>query len=153
MPPQGPRLQLPQLWGRGWTIVPPACERRSLLTRISHGEPLRREIRSENHTQPGSRGIGGKAYRRSLNQVCNNKSIIMHSFNYYYFFAVWGYQKQAYLAIPLCAAGAFFYKRESSNTEMIHASPSSTPFCCTEIGDKIAVRANECIYILISHLE
>ncbi|MCJ8736206.1 hypothetical protein PDJAM_G00256220, partial [Pangasius djambal] len=34
-------------------MVPPACERRSLLTGISHGEPSRREIRSENHTRPG----------------------------------------------------------------------------------------------------
>ncbi len=62
-----------------------------LLTGISHGEPSRREIRSENHTQPGqngatsnrrtpsrhtlartpgSRAIGGKVYRRSLGQVC-----------------------------------------------------------------------------------
>ncbi len=77
--------------GRGERWSPPACERRSLLTGISHGEPSRREIRSENHTQPsqngatssrwtpsrhtlartpGSRAIGGKAYRRSLGQVC-----------------------------------------------------------------------------------
>ncbi len=75
--------------GRGWKT--PACERRSLLTGISHGEPSRREIRSENHTRPGqngatrsrltsswrtlartpgSRAIGGKAYRRSLGHVC-----------------------------------------------------------------------------------
>ncbi len=71
--------------------MPSACERRSLLTGISHGEPSRREIRSENHTRPGqngatsnrrtpsqhtlsrtpgSRAIGGKSYRRSLGQVC-----------------------------------------------------------------------------------
>ncbi len=77
--------------GRGWKIMPSACERRSLLTGISHGEPSRREIRSENHTRPGqngatsnsrtssrrtlsrtpgSRAIGGKAYRRSLGHVC-----------------------------------------------------------------------------------
>ncbi len=57
----------------------------------SEGEPSRREIRSENHTRPGqhgatnsrrtpsrrtlirtpgSRAIGGKAYRRSLGHVC-----------------------------------------------------------------------------------
>ncbi len=57
----------------------------------SQGEPSRREIRSENHTRPGqhgatnsrrtpsrrtlirtpgSRAIGGKAYRRSLGHVC-----------------------------------------------------------------------------------
>ncbi len=77
--------------GRGWRIMPSACERRSLLTGVSHGEPSMREIRSENHTRPGqnratsnrrtpsqrilsrtpgSRVIGGKAYRRSLGQVC-----------------------------------------------------------------------------------
>ncbi len=34
-------------------VKTPACERRSLLTGISHGEPSRREIRSENRTWPG----------------------------------------------------------------------------------------------------
>ncbi len=73
--------------GRGCRMAPPACERRSLLMGTSHGESSRREIRSENHTRPGqygatnsrrtpsrrtlvrtpgSRAIGGKAYRRSL---------------------------------------------------------------------------------------
>jgi hypothetical protein len=68
-------------------MVPLACERRSLLIGTRHGGPSRREIRSENHTRPGqngatssrltasrrtlaktpgSRAIGGKAYRRSL---------------------------------------------------------------------------------------
>ncbi len=77
--------------GRGCRMAPPACERRSLLTGTSHGEPSRREIRSENHTRPGqngattsrrtpsrrtlvrtpgSRAIGGKTYRRSLGHVC-----------------------------------------------------------------------------------
>ncbi len=77
--------------GRGCRMAPPACERRSLLMGTSEGEPSRREIRSENHTRPGqhgatnsrrtpsrrtlirtpgSRAIGGKAYRRSLGHVC-----------------------------------------------------------------------------------
>ncbi len=75
----------------GWGWKSPACERRSLLTWISYGEPSRREIRSENHTRPGqnnatrsgltssrhtlartpgSRAIGGKVYRRSLGHIC-----------------------------------------------------------------------------------
>ncbi len=67
-------------------MVPPACERRSRRTGISHGESSRRATRSANHGRPGqygatnkrrtssrrtlsrtpgSRAIGGKAYRRS----------------------------------------------------------------------------------------
>jgi hypothetical protein len=81
--------------GRGCTMVPLACERRSLLIRTGHGGPSRREIRSESHTRPGqdgatnsrltssrrtlagtpgSRAIGGKTYRRSLGQVCTMAS-------------------------------------------------------------------------------
>ncbi len=61
-----------------------ACERRSLLTGISHGELSRRETRSENHTRPGQNGATSTAgphpgalsleppgaYRRSLGHVC-----------------------------------------------------------------------------------
>ncbi len=94
-----PRLRDRKLWA-----VPPrghthsfhnSYERRSLLTGISHVEPSRREIRSENHTRPGqngatssrqtpsrrtrsrtpgSREIGGTVYRRSLGQVCTMAS-------------------------------------------------------------------------------
>ncbi len=72
--------------GRGWRIIPSACEKRSLLTGISHGEPSRRETRSENHTRPSQNGAtsnsrtpsrrtlsrtpGGKAYRQSFGHVC-----------------------------------------------------------------------------------
>ncbi len=42
--------------GQRCTMVPPACEGRSFLMEISHGEPLRREIMSENHTRPGQYG-------------------------------------------------------------------------------------------------
>ncbi|MCJ8742888.1 hypothetical protein PDJAM_G00087380 [Pangasius djambal] len=86
-----PHPQLPPHWAWGG----PACERRSLLMGISHGEPSRREIRSENHTRPGQNGatnnrrtpsqrtlsrtpgskaIGGKAYRQSLGHVCTMAS-------------------------------------------------------------------------------
>ncbi len=94
VPPQGPHPQPPSL-RVGMHSVHPACERRSLLTGISQGEPSRREIRSENHTRPGqngatnssrtpsrrtlsrtpgSRATGGKAYRRSLGHVCTMAS-------------------------------------------------------------------------------
>ncbi len=42
---------------QGWKIMPSAGEMRALLTGIPHGEPSRREIRSENHTQPGQNGV------------------------------------------------------------------------------------------------
>ncbi len=71
----------------GWNLEPPAWDRRSLLTGSSRGGPSRRDIIYGNHTlpghcgamrssrtrsrrilsrTPGSRAIGGNAYRRSL---------------------------------------------------------------------------------------
>ncbi len=42
---------------QGWTIMHFTYERRSLLMGIPHGKPLRREIRSENHTRPFQNGV------------------------------------------------------------------------------------------------
>ncbi len=77
--------------GWGWNIEPPAWDRRSLLKGSSRGGPLRRDNISGNHTlashrgamrssktrsrrtisrTPGSRVIGGNAYRRSHAHVC-----------------------------------------------------------------------------------
>ncbi len=87
--------------GWGWNIEPPAWDRRSLLKGSSRGGPLRRDIISGNHTlashrgamrssktrsrrtisrTPGSRAIGGNAYRRSHAHVCTITSspIWMH---------------------------------------------------------------------------
>ncbi len=76
---------------QGWKMVPPARERRSRHTGISHGESSRRPTRASNHGQhgqygttnnrqtssqqtlsrtPGSRAIGGNAYRWSLGHIC-----------------------------------------------------------------------------------
>ncbi len=49
-----------------------ACERRSLLTGISHGELSRRETRSENHTRPGQNGATSNSRtpsRRTLSRT------------------------------------------------------------------------------------
>ncbi len=80
---------------QGWKMVPPARERRSRHTGISHGESSRRPTRASNHGQPGqygtinnrqtssqqtlsrtpgSRAIGGKAYRWSLGHICTMAS-------------------------------------------------------------------------------
>lgn len=59
-----------------------AWDRRSLLVKISQGEPSRRDTRSANHTGDGQNGatnikqsreqrvMGGKAYRQILGQIC-----------------------------------------------------------------------------------
>ncbi len=98
-PPQGPDPQFPQLWPRV-NIVSPAWDSRSLLRGICHVWPARSDMMSENHTRagqngatsnrlwlpaidpsfrtlsrtPGSRAIGGKAYRCSLGHVCTMAS-------------------------------------------------------------------------------
>ncbi len=77
--------------GWGWNIEPPAWDRRSFLMDSSRGGTSKRDIISGNHTLPGHRGamrssrnrsrrtlsrapgsraIGGNAYRRSLFHVC-----------------------------------------------------------------------------------
>ncbi len=64
--------------GRGWRIIPSACERRSLLLGISHGELSRREIRSENHTWPcqnGSTSTRRTLSRRTLSRTPGSRAI------------------------------------------------------------------------------
>ncbi len=75
--------------GQGFTRVPPACERRSLLDgnlprrvveernqvreQYSQNSATRSRLTSSRHTlarTPGSRAIGGKVYRRSLGHFC-----------------------------------------------------------------------------------
>ncbi len=89
--PLGCQAHSCQSSGWWWNIEPPAWDRRYLLTGSSRLGPSRRDIISGNHTlpdhrgairisrtrsrrtlsrTPGSRGIGGNAYRRSLGHVC-----------------------------------------------------------------------------------
>ncbi len=74
-PPQGPHPKLPHLRAG---VKTPACERRSLLTGISHGEPSRREIRSENRTRPGQNGATRSrltSSRRTLARTPGSRAI------------------------------------------------------------------------------
>ncbi len=58
--------------------MPSVCERRSLLTGISNGEPLRREISSKNHTRPGQNGATSNRWTPSwsiLSRTPGNRAI------------------------------------------------------------------------------